>query len=369
MADAAGAASGDDSGLIDLKAMSAAEEGAKTPVAQDTVKTLPPGPMSAPAAEAAMAAALAPASATLPDMAPARETPVPETKASPSHAPAAVSAVAQSKVAVAETPATAKSESSKKGAPLALLLGGGAALVAIAAGAFVMLRPAAEPKMDAPAPVAVAAKPVEVPAAKPVEAPAPKIETPAPEPAPVAVDDSLAKAPVAAKPQAPVVANGGASKAVAAAPAAAPKAEPKAAPEHVDPKLVVKDAPPTSASAGALSDAMRQAAGPSNDQPQAAGGSADPGAAPGSVPQRPSQGAVTGALGAVLPSARACLGPDDPVSKASITFGSSGSVQSVIISGFVAGKPAEACVREALMKAKVPAFAQPTFPANVTIRP
>ncbi len=69
-----------------------------------------------------------------------------------------------------------------------------------------------------------------------------------------------------------------------------------------------------------------------------------------------------------MPSARACLGPDDPISRAQVTFQSDGSVQSVSVSGGASGKPAEACIRAALMKARVAPFAQPTFTAPATIR-
>ena len=93
-----------------------------------------------------------------------------------------------------------------------------------------------------------------------------------------------------------------------------------------------------------------------------------PQAAQGSVPRKPSLGALQGALGAALPGARACLGPDDAVSHAMVTFQSDGSVQSVSVSGGAAGKPAEGCIRSALMKARVAPFAQPTFSAPATIR-
>jgi hypothetical protein len=63
------------------------------------------------------------------------------------------------------------------------------------------------------------------------------------------------------------------------------------------------------------------------------------------------------------------LKQDDPVSKATITFASSGAVQSVLVTGAAAGKPAEACIKTALGKAKVPPFAQPTYSASVTVRP
>ena len=88
----------------------------------------------------------------------------------------------------------------------------------------------------------------------------------------------------------------------------------------------------------------------------------------GSVPQKPSQGAVTGAIGAVLPSARVCLGPDDPVSHASIVFGSDGHVQTVTVTGAAQGKMAEGCIKDALMKAKVGPFAEPSYSTRITIR-
>ena len=57
-------------------------------------------------------------------------------------------------------------------------------------------------------------------------------------------------------------------------------------------------------------------------------------------------GAVTGALGAVLPQARGCLGPDDPISRAAIVFGSNGTVQSVSVTGAAAGTEVEACMAD-----------------------
>jgi hypothetical protein len=71
----------------------------------------------------------------------------------------------------------------------------------------------------------------------------------------------------------------------------------------------------------------------------------------------------------VLPGARGCLDPDDPVSRVTVTFQSDGSVQNVAVSGGAAGKPAEACIRSALMKARVQPFAQPSFSFGTTIRP
>ena len=104
-----------------------------------------------------------------------------------------------------------------------------------------------------------------------------------------------------------------------------------------------------------------------NDTPVPA--AASPGGGAGGAMQRPSQGAVTGALGAVLPAARECLGEDDGVSRARVVFGSDGSVQSVSLTGFSAGKPSEACIKGALSKAHVPPFAESSYGATVTVRP
>ena len=87
------------------------------------------------------------------------------------------------------------------------------------------------------------------------------------------------------------------------------------------------------------------------------------------VAPRPSQGQVTGALGAVLPEARLCLNEDDGVSRAHIVFASDGSVQSVSVAGFASGKPAEGCIKTALGKAHVPPFAEASYGATVTVRP
>jgi hypothetical protein len=52
-----------------------------------------------------------------------------------------------------------------------------------------------------------------------------------------------------------------------------------------------------------------------------------------------------------------------------VVFGSDGAVQSVAVSGWAAGKAAEACIKGALGKARVPAFAEATYGATVTVRP
>lgn len=152
---------------------------------------------------------------------------------------------------------------------------------------------------------------------------------------------------------------------------AAATAAPVAASATADTELADKSKAPAPGGSVSLETAMQQAAGPQSTfsgTPTATATEA-PAAAPTSVPLKPSQGAINGALGAALPGARACLGPDDPISRATVTFQSDGTVQSVTVTGGAAGKPAEACIRSALMRAKVPPFAMPTFTAPATIRP
>lgn len=159
-----------------------------------------------------------------------------------------------------------------------------------------------------------------------------------------------------------------------ASPAAAPAALAKpaavaAASAAPQPAAVGQVAPAAPANSASLETLMQQAAGTPSTAATATGNATEsPAAAPTSVVLKPSQGAIQGALGAALPGARACLGPDDPISRATVTFQSDGTVQSVSVTGGAAGKPAEACIRSALMRAKVPPFAVPTFTAPATIR-
>jgi len=146
-------------------------------------------------------------------------------------------------------------------------------------------------------------------------------------------------------------------------------------------KVAAKEAPAAPAGpGGGLADMIKQAAAapipatPAADPPPVAQAlpAPTPAAAPvaaGSVPQRPSQGAVTSALSGVLASARKCLGPDDGVSRAHVVFGSDGNVQSTTVTGPAEGESEEGCIKAALGKAHVPAFAEATYGATVTVRP
>ncbi len=242
----------------------------------------------------------------------------------------------------------------KKGSALGILIGGVFALSAAAAGTFLYLQLNKQPVT-----VATMTQPTVVATEAP---PAPPRVTPTPsEPAidPNALPEAQPTVAIAPKPS---THHATGSSAVALA----PKEPPKEAPA----KVAEKDLPSAPPGAtNALGEEMRKSVGATNT-PEVRPAAAPSGqnAANGSVPTKPSQGAVAGAIGAVLPGARECLGPDDPISRASIVFASDGTVQSVAVTGAAAGKPTEACIKSALMKAKLPPFAEPSYTAPITIR-
>lgn len=366
----------DDSGIVDLAAAAQADPEAATraqttPLAsqglfdEEPQSHRPPvaAPMSAPATTPSLTAQ------TLPQQ-PAPS--IPPTPASVPPASLSQHTLAPSAPAVGLAPARASAPpalAKKKGSVIALALGGFVALGAAAAATLLVSKPhtsedavATRPAAMAPAEPATAAEPSPAPP-KPVADLAP---TPEPGLDTTGADPNVL--PAAATPNAKlaVAPKGIAAKAAPAGKPATQEAAPKAeGPTKLTQKDLLAAAP--SEPAGDLGAAMKKEVG---DEPAKTAAAATTGgnASTGNVPQKPSQGAVTGAIGAVLPQARACLGPDDPISRASIVFSSAGSVQSVNVSGAASGKPAEACIKDALMKAKLQPFAEPAYTANITIR-
>lgn len=363
----AGAAKGEDSGLIDLRAVSSEPAPSVAPAPTSSAKAHGLASQGLfdeePASMKQPAPSLPPMPASIPpqSMPYAQQTP----SAPPaSVAPMAPHAHAHASIAPAHASSSQRAIPQKKGngAVIALVFGGVVALSAAAAGTFFFLKmkkpaeapvatstqPAVDTKPATPAPTQAAAQAEPTPAAEP---------TMDPNALPTATPDSK----VATAPKGHVAPKAGGH---AGAPAVAPEA-PKA-----EAKLTQKDLPATpTGPAGDLGKAMGQAVGddgkPKTMTPAAGDGEKAPA---GSVPQKPSQGAVTGAIGAVLREARECLGPDDPVSHANVVFGSDGKVQSVSVSGAAAGKPAEACIKAALGKAKVGPFAEPSYSTRITVR-
>ena len=379
----------DDSGIVDLAMAAqsdphAAVRAQSTPLASDGLfddepASIRPGPVSsgalAPVSGASGALALAPVSQqyqqpapsmppfSAPGSAPASLPPgsISQPLSAPVFAPHTGAVASSSQQAVAPAPKKGN------GKVIALVLGGLVAVSSMAAGGFFFMKHRAAEQLAKSTPVVT--QPVVAPAApetKPVEA-ANTTPAPAADPSvdPNALPTATPDTKVAAAPK--VAAKGG-------VPAAAVAKNDKPAPapaKEEGPKLSAKDLPTTPTGPGGdLGSAMGKAVGADGKSadPTPAAGNTGPQFAAGTVPQKPSQGAVTGAIGAVLPSARQCLGPDDPVSRASITFTSAGTVQNVSVTGGAAGKPAEACIKGALGKAKVAPFAEATYTANITVR-
>ncbi len=248
-----------------------------------------------------------------------------------------------------------KARAPERGGRRGLFIGvGGAAILAAGFGALHLARsPAPPPSVTEEARAAASPPPLATPLAStssPVAVPVPAPDEG--EPAPKALPAEAASATPrgdARKPDAP--AN--------RAPAAVASAEARAVVE-----TTLTDLPPSSAGGPVdLGSAMRNAAG---DGPTVATTTTQEQPNPNARQVRPPPGQVLGAINAVLPSARACLGADDPVTTGSIVFTSEGSVTRVDLQG---AKPTDDCVRDALSKARVQPFADPTFSTRVTVRP
>ena len=378
----------DDSGIVDLAMAAqsdpqAAMRAQSTPLASDGLfddepASIKPGPVSSAPASHAFAAQSAPVSQQFQQPAPSIPPFSAPGSAPASLPPGSISQPLSAPISLSSPVGAVASSSQRAIAPVASekkgngkVIGLVLSLVAVgsiaAGGVFFMKHRAAEQlAKSTPVVTQPVAAPAD-PAPKPVEAanttPAPAVDPSGLDPnaLPTATPDTK----VAAAPK--VAAKGGAPAAVVAKndkPAPAPAKE-------EGPKLSAKDLPTTPTGPGGdLGSAMGAAVGKDGKsaEPTPAAGNTGPQFAAGTVPQKPSQGAVTGAIGAVLPNARQCLGPDDPVSRASITFTSAGTVQNVNVTGGAAGKPAEGCIKGALGKAKVAPFAEATYTANITVR-
>src|SRR5262249_1778965 len=117
-----------------------------------------------------------------------------------------------------------------------------------------------------------------------------------------------------------------------------------------------------------LAGAIKRAAGPIEQSAPQQVVTSGP-AIRGDIPEVPAQGAVQGALGSQRGAARACLADFDAPSRATITFASSGHVESVAVSGPAAGTKAEGCIRSAFSKASVGPFRKSSFVITTTVSP
>lgn len=366
-----------DSGVVDLQAAALSDPGAverskSTPLASGSlfdddaphsgrVSDLPPPSMTGEYASGPVSA-VGPVSQQLATpYGPASVRPsAPPNVAPQSMRPSAVAAVAAQ-------PAAAQTD--QRRSPILAILGGLVVVGSLAAGAVLYVKAHKTPapvaqNVDVQAPV-IAPSLGQASTAAATQAVAPPDDAVALNSLPT--DDSTpTTAKMAAKPAAHTSKpSSGGSKAASGAltkEEAPPVPDQKAAP-------VAKDETPLPAAetSGSLQNAMQTAAGPSESTTKQ--DPSGPKFAAGTVPQRPSQGALASAIGRVLPGARSCLGPDDGVSYATVLFESSGGVQNVSLSGFAANKPSASCITTALKKASVGPFAEPTYSAKITVRP
>ncbi|WP_437287746.1 hypothetical protein [Sorangium sp. So ce406] len=272
-------------------------------------------------------------------------------------------------------PTASGAEASSKKRSGGMIAGAAIAALGLAAAVAVMVKTPTAPSQQET--TAAASTPAVTQAAardeKAVEPAAPVAAAPAAPAAPAATteteqpaagaEEKLAAAPKT--PAAPVGAGAGAAAPAAPeAPAAAPKMEPQSK---------VAAAPTVAGKPGDLPSAMQAAVGDSGDkQPSVESEAPVPASGPlrqQNVPEQPSQGSVQAALGSVMGSARACVAGADDVSRAQITFSSTGQVSKVSVSGWAAANGQSSCVQSALKAANVGPFSKPSFSVSATIRP
>jgi hypothetical protein len=254
-------------------------------------------------------------------------------------------------------------EKKEGGSSVGLVVGGLIAVAGLAAAYFIVVgnkKPEPGPTAQATATPVVTAAATETPKAT-AEVAAREAPTAAPEPSSDALDlnalDDKAADAGASGPGALAKLDPSASAAATTEPPPSKPGEPK--PDYLAEK-------------GDLDKALENAAG--GGLKKTGPGAEDPAATPAkggnqSIPEQPSQGKVTAAMGAVMGNAKACVAGADDVSRASVTFGSNGAVTSVSVSGWAASNGAAGCIKSALKAANVGAFSKASYAFSVTIRP
>ncbi|AUX48603.1 hypothetical protein SOCE26_101420 [Sorangium cellulosum] len=322
-----GEASGEDSGVIDLNRLSASANPEQAEATQQAQPGADPSEDNKPA-EAAVVSARAPRAAAV-------------------------------------QPAAARGNGKKSSG--GMIAGAAIAALGLAAAVTMMLRTKDAPREETAATqvaLAPAAPAAETAPAKPAPAPqepaVPAAASPPPEQGePAAAAEKLAAAPKAA-PQGAAAAH---APAAPEAPAAAPKAD----------QGKTAAAPAAPGNPGDLSSAMQAAVGSDGAQkPSVESEAPEPASGPlrqQNIPEQPSQGSVQAALGSVMGTARACVAGADDVTRAQLTFSSSGQVTKVSVSGWAAANGQSSCVQAAFKGANVGPFSKPSFSVSATVRP
>lgn len=145
--------------------------------------------------------------------------------------------------------------------------------------------------------------------------------------------------------------------AIEPAPAAASQPEPPAPAPTPAPT-------PEATSPTDLGAAIHAAAVPRDPNDTSASSRAEAG--PSAAQLRPSAGALTSALRAVMPEARSCIANDPNPRNGLLVFKSDGTVARIDMYGT---KPEDDCIRSALTKAKVAPFHDELYSMRFTVRP
>ncbi|WP_437547548.1 hypothetical protein WME97_46440 [Sorangium sp. So ce367] len=249
-----------------------------------------------------------------------------------------------------------------------MIAGAAVAALGLAAAVTVMVKTTAPPQPEIAATAAPAPTTVAAPAAPRgdtrVEPAAPVAA--APEERAVIEQPVQAEEKLAAAPRAPAAPAGTPAPAAVEAPAT-----PVVSPKPEQGKTAA--APAAAGKPGDLPTAMQAAVGDSGErQPSVVSEAPVPASGPlrqQNIPEQPSQGSVQAALGSVMGGAKACVAGANDVSRAQITFSSTGQVSKVSVSGWAASNGQSSCVQSALKGANVGPFSKPSFSVSATIRP
>lgn len=269
---------------------------------------------------------------------------------------AAAAKRAEGQAAAAAAPIVAKPAANEnKGSSTGMWAGVGIAVLGVAA-AFAIYKSRAPEAPPAPVAATTEAKPQPAPVATVAPKPQPTAEPAAVASAETDPTSAPTATPAADDPKAGTAGGSPASTAVVVASNDTKSASPQASAK-------------AGSQVGTLDEEMKKAVGSNGELPSAPQDESKPAAASGNVPEQPSQGNAQAAIRAVMPGAKACVaGAPEPTS-ASVTFGSSGGVQSVSVGGWAAANGKAGCVKSALQGARVAPFAKPTFTVPVTVRP
>ncbi|AKT36238.1 hypothetical protein [Chondromyces crocatus] len=268
-----------------------------------------------------------------------------------------------------QRPAAAPAAEQKKKKSGGVVIGAVIAAVGLAA-SFAIIKGQSEPP---PQPQAVMQPEEQAPQEPAKQAAAQEQPTPVATPEkPSAMDPSQLPEATAPEPDKHAHANPtGTAAPAAAATADTPAAAPGGAALAQAPTAATAAKPAATGKPGDLSSAMQAAVGSDGSQSAPTEAMAPAAGTPlnQTVPEQPPQGSIQAAIRSIMPAAKACVAGADDVSRANVSFSSAGTVSNVSVTGWAASNGQSGCVKSAIQGAKVGPFSKPSFSVGVTIRP